>query len=192
MGPESSPNRRSSEALTESAVADLMDMFVERIFIHGTDIPKNPQVVTPHEIQFDFNTKAVQHILERTGQDDGSLVTEAYAVLEREGEETDRDSRERQGTAVAIFISKLLAASPATDPISQNTWYAFDADRSGRANASYAFEFIQGGRPIMETTVSTTMEERLLGAMYGSSDRQRPLFRDDELLLCSLADLIGR
>lgn len=189
---EPSPEQhRPSEPLAQAAVADMMHRFAERIFVHGTDSPPAKHK-SPKEIQYDFNTKAVERLLESTSQDDGSRVAEAYAVFERDDEVADFGQEGHPGTAVVIIINKLLTASPANNPIFQNTWYTFTLEQGGMVDASYSFEFLQGGRPVMETRVSTTMEERLFAAMHGSSDRQRPLFQDDERFLRSLLEHIGR
>lgn len=193
MNPGQSPERsRSSEPLNARTVRDLMDNYVERLFVHGDTRAQPAGMKSPREIQFDFNTKEVQRLQNRSGQDDGLLVCEAYAVYERPGEAASYDPREAQDESVVIIINKLLTASPAHDPIFQNTWYTFTANEGGSVQGSYAFEFMQGSRVIMDSAVSTTMEERLFRAMQGSSDRHRPLFRDDEAFLRKLLDMIVR
>ena len=44
----------------------------------------------------------------------------------------------------------------------------------------------------MNTSVTTSLEERLFQAMRGSSDRHRMLFEDDAAFLRELLDQIGR
>jgi hypothetical protein len=193
MNPRPSPEHgRSSEPLSQRTVRDLMDNYVERLFVHGDTKTPPAGIKAPREIQYDFNTKAVQRLLNQSGQEDGLLVCESYAVYERPGEAAAHDPREDQDESVIIIINKLLTASPANDPIFQNTWYTFTAGEHGDVQGSYAFEFMQGGRLVMDSAVSTTMEERLFQAMQGSSDRHRPLFRDDEAFLRKLLDMIVR
>ena len=180
---------RPSEPLRDQAVRRLMEGYVERLFVHGENRPAGKTADAPREVQYDFDTKAVQRLLERISNDRDLIVAEAYAVYEREDTARARKSDE---SSVVIIINKLLTASPAHNPIFQNTWYTFTANSHGGIDASYAFEFLQGGRPVMDTAVATTMEERLFHAMQGSSDRHRQLFHDDEIFLHKLLDMIGR
>ena len=182
--------RRPSEPLSQRAVRQLMDGFVERLFVHGENRLVRP-AMAPREIQYDFSTKAVQLLLERVEHEEGLRVAEAYAVYERE-DDANTTLQEAEGSSVVVIINKLLTASPANNPIFQNTWYTFTADQRGDVEARYAFEFLQGGRPVMDTAVATSLEERLFQAMRGSSDRHRQLFHDDEIFLRKLLDMIGR
>lgn len=169
-----------------------MDAYMERLFVHGSTRRQPEHIVAPQEVQFDFNTKAVQNLLEQMTNDSGIRVAEAYAVYERDSEAAQYDAKEARGQSVVIIINKLLTASDARNPMYQNTWYTFTAYEPDRVNATYEYEFIQGDRPVMTTGIATSMEERLFQAMRGSSDRHRPLFEDDVPVLRALLDMIGR
>lgn len=187
------PERRQpSEPLSQAAAQALMDDYMERLFVHGSSRQQPDHIVTPQEVQFDFNTKAVQKLLEQLSNDSGIMVAEAYAVYERDSEAAQYDAREARGESVVIIINKLLTASDAKNQMYQNTWYTFTAYEPERVTAAYEYEFIQGDRPVMTTGIATSMEERLFQAMRGSSDRHRPLFQDDVPFLRALLDMIGR
>ena len=182
IGREPSPEQpRPSEPLHDATLRELMDGFTERLFVHGIVQPPTGLEHAPREIQYNFDLEEVQRLLERLTRDEGLFVTEAYAVYERD----TRDS------SINVILAKQLLASPSHDPITEHSWYTF-TDDGGHVDASYGFEFVQNGRTVMDSAISTTMEERLYQAIMGSSDRQRPLFGDDETVLRALLELIGQ
>lgn len=189
---ESSPNqRRPSEPLSQRVLRDLMDQFSERIFIHGEKRSGNPAIKAPKEIYYHFDKTRAQMILDRVAQEEDTRITEAYAIFESEGDAAVYDPRERQDPSVIIAIDKMLLASPANNPIVQNTWYAFAQDEQGDVSASYGFEFVQGGRALMELPRDAQPDDRIAFAYKQHDEHLRALFHDDEVLLRTLLDTIS-
>lgn len=190
--PGSSPNRQgSSEPLGQRSLRDLMEQFSERIFVHGERRAGNPAVKAPKEIYYHFDKTRVQRIVDRTDRDENTTITDAYAIFESEGEAAEYDPRERQDPAIIIAIDKQLLSSPANNPIFQNTWYTLTSNEQGDISAYYGYEFVQNGRPLLELPPDVSPEERISFAGKQYEERNRALFRDDEVLLRTLLDTIG-
>lgn len=169
-----------------------MEQYSERIFVHGSKRARNPRIKMPHEIQYDFDTRTVQTVLDRFEPGQNMAVAEAYAIFEHESDAAEYDAREHQDPSVIIIINRLLLSSPSNNPICQNTWYAFTAEQGGPVRAEYGFEFLQGGRPLLQPPAGLRVEERLARAGRQHEAQHRAVFRDDEPVLRALLDTIGR
>lgn len=169
-----------------------MEQFSERVFIHGEKRSGSPAIKAPQEIYYYFDKARVQSILDRIARDEDTVISEVYAIFESEGEAAVYDPRERQDPAIIIAIDKMLLSSPANNPIFQNTWYTLTSNEQGDISAYYGYEFVQGGRPLLELPPGLQPEERISFAGKQYDERNRALFRDDEVLLKALLGNIGR